>query len=135
MNTNLCKQRLSFTFYTNNLKWSSVHWIGNCRYKKYPQSWKSDLKKSVGSNYTKLCKQGLSLLFSPLLTLQLETLGAYEIVMFRSTSLKLDFLNRILYVDFQNGLNLESPFTNESETLIPRFLIHPVYILHILYII
>jgi len=34
--------------------------------------------------------------------------------MFRSTIINLDSLNRKLYVDIKNGLNLENPITNMS---------------------
>ena len=47
----------------------------------------------------------------------LETLGAYKIVIFRHTSLKLDSLNRKLYVNLINGLNFENPITNEPYSL------------------
>ena len=39
--------------------------------------------------------------------LSLETLGAYKIVIFKSTSIKLGSLNRKLYVDLKIGLNLD----------------------------
>ena len=48
---------------------------------------------------------------------QLETLGAFKIVIFRSTSLKLNLLKQNLYVDFKNGLNPENPITNDSRPL------------------
>ena len=74
---------------------------------------KSDYKEVGRPNYTKLCKRRLSY-FYQITPLQLETLGAYKIVIFRSTSLKLGLLIRKLYVNFKNGLNLENPITNES---------------------
>ena len=67
-----------------------------------------------------MCKQRLSY-FYQITKLQLETSGAFKIVIFRSISLKLDFLSRKLYVDLRNGLNLENPITNESVDSIPRF--------------
>ena len=63
--------------------------------------------------YTKMCKRRLSY-FYQITPLQLETLGAYKIVIFRSTSKKFGSLIRKLYVNFKNGLNLENPITNES---------------------
>ena len=39
--------------------------------------------------------------------LSLETLGAYKIVIFKPTSIKLGSLNRKLYVDLKIGLNLD----------------------------
>ena len=35
------------------------------------------------------------------------------LIMFRSTIMNLDSLNRKLYVDIKNGLNLENPITNK----------------------
>ena len=68
----------------------------------------------INSNLTlniKLCKRRLSFILT---SLQLETLGAYKIVISRSKSLKLNSLHRKLYVDFKNGLNLENPITSKS---------------------
>ena len=61
-----------------------------------------------------LCANGDYLYFYQVYSLQMETLGAFKIVIFRSTSLKLDSLNRKLYVDFNNGLVFENPITTKS---------------------
>ena len=52
------------------------------------------------------------------LQVQLETLGAFKIVISRSTSLKLNLLKRKLYVDIKNGLYPGNPIGNESVDLI-----------------
>ena len=52
-----------------------------------------------------------------------------KIVMFRSTSLKQGSVNRKLYVDSKNFLNLENPNTNEYvDPYSPLSLRHLVYI-------
>ena len=42
------------------------------------------------------------------------SLGAYKIVIYSSTSVKLDSLNRKFYVDITNSLNLENPNTRKA---------------------
>ena len=67
------------------------------------------------------------ILFLPNYSLQLDTIGAYKIVIFRSTSIQLGLLNRKLYVDFKNGL--ENPITSESvDHYSPFFGRHPLHI-------
>ena len=46
----------------------------------------------------------------------------------KSTSLKLDSLNRKLYVDIKNGLNLENLITNESVDPYSPFYVDTLYI-------
>ena len=61
-----------------------------------------------------LCANGDYFDFYQIYSLQLETLGVFKIVIFRSTGLKLGSLTQKLYVDFKNVLNLENPITSES---------------------
>ena len=75
------------------------------------------------------------ILFLPNYLLQLETLGACKIDIFRSTSVKLDSLNLKLHVDFKNGLNLENYKRLQTSlwTLIPRFFLrHPLRLFYCL---
>ena len=66
------------------------------------------------------------ILFLPNYSFQLETLEAFKIVVKRSTSLKLELLNRKLYVDLKNGLNFENLITNESVNPYSLFFRHLV---------
>ena len=67
-----------------------------------------------------LCANGDYLYFIQIYSIWLETLGAFKVVIFRSTSLKLDTLNRKLYLNFKNVLNLENPITT-NESVDPYF--------------
>ena len=62
------------------------------RYRKWSQSW---LQTSL---HRPLCANGDYLYFYQIYSPQLETLGAFKIVIFRFTILKLGSLNRKLYV-------------------------------------
>jgi len=75
-----------------------------------------------------LCANGDYLYFYQIYSLQLETSGAYKIVIFRSTSLKLDLLNWKLKIDFKMVSVLKILLQTSVKTLIPRFFRHPVYI-------
>ena len=75
----------------------------------------SFLKIRLQTNLNRpLCANGDYHNFEQIYSLLLETLGAFKIVIFRSTSLKLGSLNWKLYVDFKTGFNLKNPITNES---------------------
>ena len=52
--------------------------------------------------------------FYQIYSLQLETIGAFKIIVLRSTSLNLGSSNLKLYADFKIGLNRENPVTVES---------------------
>ena len=56
--------------------------------------------------------------------------GAYKIVIFRSTSLRLGLFNRKLYVVLKNFLNLEIRLQTSLKAPIPCFFRHPVDILY-----
>ena len=80
----------------------------------------------LGFNSTKLCKRRFFYLYQ-IYSLQLETLEAYKIIIFRFTSLKFGSFNLKLYVDFLIGLNLENPITQECvDPYSPFFLRHLV---------
>ncbi len=72
-----------------------------------------------------VCANGDYLYLNQIYSLQLETFGAFKIVIFRFTSQKFAFLNRKLQIDFYNGLNLEN-------TIFPRFFLRPPEVLRIL---
>ena len=59
------------------------------------------------------CANGDFFYLYPIYSLQVETLEAYKILIFRFTSLKFGSFNLKLYVDFFIGLNLENPITQE----------------------
>ena len=106
MHNFLCNVRLQFI--TPELIFLDLQ--AKCRYQKWSQSWKSDHRQVCIDPYV---QTGIILIFTKLFT-QIGNLRSLEIVIFRSTSLKLGLLNRNLYVDFKNGPNLENPITNES---------------------
>ena len=78
------------------------------RYQKWSQSWNSNYKQVCRP----LCKRELSS-FSPNLLTSVGNFRSQKIVIFKSTSVKLGSLNKILYADFQNGLNLLNAIINE----------------------
>ena len=60
-------------------------------------------------------------------SLQLEPLGAYKIVIFRSIRLKLTSLNQELYIDLKKLSQSLNPITNESVDHCSPFFRHPEY--------
>ena len=57
----------------------------------------------------------------------MEPLGAFKIVIFRPTRLKLGLLNQELYVDLKTLSQSLNPITNESVDHYSPFFRHPVY--------
>ena len=75
----------------------------------------------------KLCKRRY---FYQIYSLQLKTLGAFKIFIFRSTSLKFDSLNWKLYLNFKKwSQSWKSDFKRVFRPLSPVFLKHLVYFL------
>ena len=84
---------------------------------------RTDIKN--GLNFVNPITNKSASLFLPNLFTPVRNFRSLKIVIFKSISLKFDSLNRKLYVDFKNGLNLENPITKRVFRVRPLF---PVFL-------